>query len=738
MRNPDGTYDVPGIGPVPEQYIPDHLLEAPPPANDLYNQDAVAPPPGPDQRLAMTDAERQEVIARSIENAQAAGKTPPSRPATATDAPAPAPYSIQLGQDYPSQIAEGAKGVVKEAVNPSFNSVPSNPEPAPAPAKPTGKLPEDVQLSAPPTGETEGGKKEAPADPALANFLLGYMHGTPPTVIPEHPAKTAESWTQHDLKAPPGTTTETKELPDDAIPVWRDVQVGTKGGKPVYEKKLVFQTVNSGPELTAWQKGEKVGDTVVPPKSTNVSNWAPEYSSATQETPNDVITAGAKARADDSAQEALETEEFNARLKASRDMGVADVYQGQAQREQKSVEDLRTRQAQDQANVDKARADFQNTLSHISRIAVEGPPEPELGRKLLMGIAQGLLYAGAAAAGQQQPHIDWIGQQIRLDVEKQRMQLEAGVHIAGLKLNALQTLQQHIQSPEAAQHALAMADYLATVHMGDSMIKQNSSQELIDNWQTMRAQLQAKADKEHELSTEAEHITQTQRIPRTVTQGKAGGYQGLREAAKALFKEPKAQDEAVAHWAAQIGRGEAPSMPDQIGGDGMNMRAKETKLYNIDKAKSQLNPRITGYSGVAYLPGHEKLAQQAITAQNDGQNVVDLFDDIRDQYSRFGAKSFDRTTVAKIDNALMNLEAKLLKASNEGNTEIKVDMQKIRSGREYLQHMSIADAPAIVDYAEKMAVEMMRSLVPLDQMTRTYRGDDYVRDNAKEAKKVRR
>jgi hypothetical protein len=422
---------------------------------------------------------------------------------------------------------------------------------------------------------------------------------------------------------------------------------------------------------------------------------------------------------------------------ASRSLDVGNVMTDQAARERASVDELQKKQAGEQADYQRAMGEFRASLERINAIAAQKPPEPSLGAKLTLGIAQGLLYAGAAVAGQQVPHVDWIGQQIQLNAQRQREQLEAGVHVAGFQLNALHALRQNA-SPEAAQHLLAMADYTASMHMVDGMVKENASPEMIAKANLLKAQLAEKRDKEAELATQAEHVSQIQRIPRTVTAGKPGGYEGLRSAAKALFKEPKAQDEAVARWAGQIGRGEMPSMPDSIGGDGMNMRAKETKATNQEHAKLQLDPTITGVSGVAYGGNDEKMVHDAKLAQVQGRAIINSFETLRDEAKRVGSKTVDRTTVAKIDIELQALEAKLLVAAKEGNTESKVEAMKVRSARDYLQKMSVADTNEVINFAEESALGAINSLIPLDQFTRTYRGDDYIRDNTRESKRVRR
>lgn len=728
-------YDVPGLGPVPEQFVPENLREVP--SNDLY----MGPPPQlpPEQMLAQNQSINDIQSNAPLTSEQPPGPPPAPDPRYSsvndvqTNAPAPqqpvAPYqggggSSGINTPAPTPVEYTAEGnrppqpqapeqrLMREGSDsqgPGYNYS-SNQNPAQAEP---GKLPENVPLAGPGKAGKEGEADKKQADLALPAWLAGYMKGRPATVIPEHIARTAEVWTQKNMVAPPGTTTETKDLPEDAIPVWRDVEVGKKNGKAVYEKKLLFEHVSA--------------------------EGKPEYESATKETPNNVITEGAKQRAEASQQELENMGEQQAYKKASRNLDVGNVMTDQAGREMQSVEDLRRRQAEQQAQLDKAQADFQATLSRINDLAGQAPPDPGLARKLTLGIGQGLIYAGAAAAGQQVPsHLDWIGQQIRLDVEKQRMQLEAGLHVAGLKLNALQALRQHMQSPEAAQHALAMADYTAAMHMVDGMVTENSSKDMIERAQLLKSQLATERDKQAELATEAEHVTQTQRIPRQVVAGKPGGYEGLREAAKAIFKEPKAQDEAVAHWADQIGRGESPTMPTDVGGEGQQMRAKEVIATNRAESTLQLDPTITGMSGTVYSQNDTKLVHEAKLAQSQGRAIIDSFEKLRDQNHRVGSKTVDRTAMAKIGIELQALEAKLLVAAKEGNTESKVEAMKIRSAREYLQDkMVAANVDEVIDFAENSALGAINSLIPLDQFTRTYRGDDYVRNNKREAMKVR-
>jgi hypothetical protein len=390
------------------------------------------------------------------------------------------------------------------------------------------------------------GTERSPQDAAYHQYLMNLARGTPGTVVRGGPQLAQETWSTHDVTARPGFTPVIMEDPNTGIPV----------------RKMV---------------------------------------------PNEVLF-----KAEESKQKEAESDFEAAQQGAETRRAGRELYQGQrlqeaADREAQYVQHLEQQQALNEKRIADHDAQVQKALADIQRQAAQEPPEPSFGKRLTLGLAQGLLYAGAAAAGQQVPHVDWIGQEVQNNIQKQRMELESGLHVAGLKMNALQQLRQQFTSPEAAEHALAAANWAQAQHELEALTHRAGGGQIRDNAQLLWHQLDAKRAEAEKVAYAAEHNQVIANVPTRVVGAKSGGIPGILAGIDRQFKgAPKETIEAAKNKAiSEFQAGQPFSFPG--GPPAKHDRSTVAYEKEVNGRRIQLHPDFG--TGVVYAPT-EKEAEE--------------------------------------------------------------------------------------------------------------------------------
>lgn len=559
IRRPDGLYDIPeaNLSGVPESYIPEHLRVAP---DAAYMPVPELPP--------------QDYLASLNEGGSTSvgQRMPGEQWGNVSNTPPPAPQPQQGEGGRTSRSLEGS-----DTQN-SYESAPGKIQNTPSQRSggwsegiyewPKDPAPEAAQKTS--LTELNGPEEEkikndsfTPADKYFQELMRQAGKSSAGTYVPEHQAKTGESWVS-EQDVPRLGATEVPVIPGERAPTGHwvdkpteevfvpDAQGGhmeTRGGPEFVEDP------QEGPGMWVTKKG-KDGK----PEKT----WVPVAAEpSTKIIPNADLNKAAKSLQSETENETEAHATDSLQRAGGQARAIGDLELDAAAREKALYDRFEADYLAHKDDVDNAQKQWQDTVRmYLDELKREPTPAP-LGRRIIMGLAQGLIYGGAALANQQVPHLDWIGDAVKTEAQKQLALMNAYGHIAGLQLNNLHRLNQKMD-PISALHTLQAGLWTQVGHEAEALATKYKQGEAFDAAINLRDQANKKAADILDAASSAHWKQLIQTIPAQNVGGRQGGLPGMLAAIDKLMKgAPKETIEAAKNkLISQMQKGEGYTFPD--------------------------------------------------------------------------------------------------------------------------------------------------------------------------------
>lgn len=699
-RRDDGTYDIPEmvLQGVPESYIPPGALRSVPPVGNtpsapsdhrsaVRRADGLYDVPGfgysglpghfipDDLRTSADDAYNQQTLAgagspdlRLAYNEGGGSSRGPSMPGESPGNVSdvrPALVANTGGEGGRSSVSNSAGSDSQSSLQqtplapPTESRVPWTDGGYSAPANVSNAPKHELNGPQQPTPETSG---RTEMDTEWNKYLMNGARGTPSKTTPGGIALTNETWQQQNVAPMPGRSPVITEDPRTGMPV----------------KTMVPNDVLFNAEQSKWREAQ--GD---------VENQT----------------------------------ESNMRAEGFRERAAGDMLHNAAERERLELEHERQWMEQQRATVAQRDAEIMRTLGDLGRLANDHPVEGPTRSRFVLGIAQGLLLAGAATAGQQVPHINFIKDAIDEDLQRQQLELNTKLHVAGLKLNALHVLRQNLGDPVAAAHALRAAEWTNAQHELEAMAHKGRGAQMNEQAQLMWHQMDEQRANEEKMAFGAAHQKTIENLPPKSVAGTPGGIPGIIAAIKKQYAgAPKetvaaAIDNALSH----MQNGQAFVFP---GGKPAEMNRAEVS-YNKEKSEAsiRLPAWLGGHTVYAHSAEEGRKARNAIETTRQG---TDLLDQAYEIASSVGGKSLP-TKRREVKMIMAKVGGLIRQADKDGVWKAsEQDLLKLESGAASLENVTdMTDMKRVVETARSnFRKDALRNVQP-GQITKTYEGTDY-------------
>jgi hypothetical protein len=690
IANPYEQFLPPGM--TPEQaarFLPPQQ----PNPNDLYNTDAVAPPVVPDERLASNGP---IIAAPSPELQQLANQT-----AAAQSNPDETPA---LNSDQRIRQQLGMPPVAPQQAAPA--GPPVNPADLVGPGQAAGEA---------------AGKTRTPMDNAYFADLLQASRGTPGRVVKGGPTLAKETWEQTGVRPIPGMTQATD--PETGKPLFQKVggkrlplmveEIGRGGPDeeqdinnfmmPGYEAKREPEPYTE-PEMVGFkQRGGKMA----PVMESNAEQFH------------------SREQTEKAAQAEVEAQQQGGmRREAGRELYAGDYLRQEVEADRQRMEEAYQRHEEQMKLREQV---IRQTLASLPQMAQKYSPDTDTQSRLGLGIAQGMLWMGAALAGQQPPHINMMQDAIDNDLKRQQMQMQKGFG----KINALGQLTQQLGDPLAAAHAFQAMRW-ANVERGlEGMAHRGAGGRMSDNAQTMYKQAQAMRAEHEKMAYGGAYQKVIATQPDQYVPGRAGGLPAvIAEVVRQhggtpknpYASAPKETVDAAVNQALQEYKEGKPFTFPGAAQPALTTGSERHSQFNTQTAVSVPEWMGTGQAHVwARSP---KEAEDTANAVELVEGVLHTIHATKDLANQFGS-SWTPTQRAKITTNLTMESHKIARAIGVNTTDKSADEIWHMIGADVaLGRISPANFNEISDNLEHNLIVFGRALGHAHQLTTVPRGQE--------------